>query len=570
LQSQRPLAAWASWQRALRVDPESVAAAKALSTLESATELPLAARISYRFRTPDDAARRALWDERMGGGNLEDLDAATRAFDRLTTEDPLDAAAWYNEALCLAWVGDNGAAVACLDRVVILEAEMAFDDAVAAWTLAEILRQGGGAETLADDLRFSCTIGWDPAETANLLHEFPEIRQIKTPRAPGDPGDDTADIAVFEWLDRPIRPSDSVRSSDSRSPVDSQMPMVLATVFIKANSLRLSSPRAENLALIEDLFFTRLDRGGQSIRREAAPLPLPFLDADLWIFRIPPDVDSGSADERARGAIEHYFENVWIHRPRKALDEKSPLAAARDAGGGDAVARAKLAAVVRLREQLGNRVSTKALYKGYPFDRLRRRLGLPLVDAGAVDKSDLGCADPAELDRLDLGTLDDMKLLDAAVSAAGLQDDARTAQMAEELVRRRRPAAHLADWKPLISALVRRAISRDDPEAALSWIERARPMADALSAATFDVWRAEILARDGRAAPALEVYLELIGQEHADAAIALDAALTMLDNGHHNEAEQLLRRARELAHRAGLYWIERRCSRMLGAAELQH
>ena len=43
-----------------------------------------------------------------------------------------------------------------------------------------------------------------------------------------------------------------------------------------------------------------------------------------------------------------------------------------------------------------------------------------------------------ELDRLDLGALDDLQLLDAAASAAGLRDDARTARLAAELVRRHR------------------------------------------------------------------------------------------------------------------------------------
>jgi len=93
-------------------------------------------------------------------------------------------------------------------------------------------------------------------------------------------------------------------------------------------------------------------------------------------------------------------------------------------------------------------------------------------------------------------------------------------------------------------------------------------MTDALTATTFDVWRAEILARYGRPEPALEIYLDLIRQDRADAAVALDAALTMIDNGHHDEAVQLLSSARELARRAGLSWIERRCTRLLGPADL--
>ena len=59
LMSQRPLAAWGTWQRALRIDPESAAARQAIETLESAPDLPLAARQVYRFRKPATEAQRA-------------------------------------------------------------------------------------------------------------------------------------------------------------------------------------------------------------------------------------------------------------------------------------------------------------------------------------------------------------------------------------------------------------------------------------------------------------------------------------------------------------------------------
>ena len=44
LMSQRPLAAWGTWQRVLRLDANSAAARQALETLEAAPELPLAAQ----------------------------------------------------------------------------------------------------------------------------------------------------------------------------------------------------------------------------------------------------------------------------------------------------------------------------------------------------------------------------------------------------------------------------------------------------------------------------------------------------------------------------------------------
>ncbi len=557
LRSQRPLAAWASWQRALRIQPDSAAALRALSTLESAKDLPLAARTTYRFREPRDPARRPIWDERLRHGNLEDLNATADAFADLAGGDAGDSSAWYNRGLCLAWMGENREAIACLDRAVAVDAQAAFDDAVAAWTLAEILRQGAGAETEADDLRFNYTIAWNPHDTPMLLHEFPEIRPVPIPRAPGTSLGEDHDIEVFEWLDRPIDAAAPSQLSGWR------LPIVLASVFINRKSLRLSSPRPVTLERIAEVLFARLEARPASIRREAAPLPLPFLDADLWIFRIPGDALPGSGDDLTREAIEHYFENEWIHRERKALGERSPLGASTDAGRGDVVARAKLTAVVKVREQLSSRVSTRALYKGYPFDRLRRRLGLESVDSAAVDPLDLGCAAADELDLLELPALDDARLIDAASSAAGLGDDARTARFAAELVRRASQSARAIDLRPLVSALVRQALGRGEENEALEWIERARPMADAETAATFDVWRAEVLARRGRGDAALEVYQSLISPDRAGAAMALDGALTMIDNGHFDLAVQLLTQARNLAREAGLFWIEQRASRLL-------
>jgi hypothetical protein len=557
LQSQRPLAAWGSWQRALRADPDSIAAQKALAALESASDLPLAARTAYRFREADDSARRAAWDDRMLGQSDRDLGATADLFGRLATADPSDAAAWYNRALALAWMGKNVEAIGCLDRVAGLEAERAFDRSVDAWALAEVLRQGGGAEPLADDLRFACTMSWRPSDTFWLLDEFPEIQRVPTPRAPGATAEDIPEIEVFEWLDRPVA-SLTAHPRAAGSP-----PMVLASVYIGRQTLRLSSPRVENLEQVEESLFKRLENGADSVRREASPLPLPFLDADVWLFRIPPGLDPDLADQLSRGSVEQYFENHWIHRPRHGLDDRSPLGAGLEASRGDAVARAKLTAVVRLREQLGNRPSALLLYQGYPFDRLRRRLGLELVYPNAVDLQDLSCASGEELDRLDPTTLDDLRLVEAFTSAAGLRDDARTARLASELFKRRPAAMASLDLTALVSPLVRLAVGRNDYKAALTWLKEARSMSDGDTAKTLEIWRAEVFARAGRPDSAMVVYERLITPDAAGAMLALDAGETMLDNGYLDQSKVLLLMAGDTARRTRRAWIERRSLQLL-------
>src|SRR4051812_48829797 len=88
---QRPLAAWASWQRALRVEPDSRAAQQALAFLADAPDLPAEARAVHRFRAPRDAVRRTLWNRRLGRRDLDDLAEAAEAFAALADDDPRDA-----------------------------------------------------------------------------------------------------------------------------------------------------------------------------------------------------------------------------------------------------------------------------------------------------------------------------------------------------------------------------------------------------------------------------------------------------------------------------------------------
>src|SRR5439155_18629067 len=120
----------------------------------------------------------------------------------------------------------------------------------------------------------------------------------------------------------------------------------------------------------------------------------PFRDADVWTVRVPAGVKPAGVDPLLREWVEHFYEDEWIHRARQGLDGLSPIGAARAARRGNAVLRAKLAAVVGFREQLGNRPSSLRLYQGYPFDRLRLRLGLEPTDPAAVDPEHLACAGP--------------------------------------------------------------------------------------------------------------------------------------------------------------------------------
>ena len=360
LMSQRPLAAWGTWQRALRLDSNATAARQAIETLESASDLPLAARKLYRFRKPVDEAQRCRWDRALRDGDHAELADAAVAFGRLTAESPDDPNAWFNQALCLAWSGLDREAIGCLDHVVNLEADSDPKQAVEAWALAEILRQGGGAESFADDLRYACTFAWDCDRTADLVSSLPEIRRIPTPADPTRPEPSYQELEVLEWLDRPLPEADRVRG-------ESDLPRVLAMVYVTPGAIRLSSPHVETLEEVEEKLRRYLGGSAEPIERVAAPLPLPFLDADVWMTRLPEGLTRDLTHQLARETVESYYENQWIHRPRQGLDGLSPLAASESARRGDAVAFVKLDALVRVREQLGNRPSAWRCIRAIPL-----------------------------------------------------------------------------------------------------------------------------------------------------------------------------------------------------------
>jgi tetratricopeptide (TPR) repeat protein len=545
LKRQRPLAAWACWRRALRLEPEQPAAVHALHVLANAADLPDAARVEYRFLTPGEGLRET-WDACFRGRDLEDLEIAATAFGELADANPGDSHARFNQGICLAWLGRNAEAIAVIDQAVRVLATTEPDTGVDAWALAEVLRQGAGAEHLADDLSHVFHLAWTPGrDPAWFLDDRADVRAIPNPIDPVTGEPKLSEARIYEWLDRPwlAEPTSELAST-------ADLRRVRATVVRLPGSLRLSGT---DPVLLEEAFVevTRLagDRVASS-RREASPIPLAFLDAAVWAIRMPPGLDEDAQARLNRSAVERYYETVWLLRPRQGLDGKSPLDAARLASEGDPIARVKLAGVIQLREQLGRRKSTALLYQGYPFDRLRRRLGLEPTDPEAIDPLDAASMSGPELDKLQPADLDDYTLAEAYESAAALGDDRRTARFAGVLAIREPSSLARLDLRAMFATLVRQELAEEATIGALAWIDRAQEVDLALTGGrdeqTYEVWRAEVYVRVGKPDEAVEVYQALL-EESSDARLALDAAETLIDAGFDEEGRAMAHQALELA-----------------------
>ena len=556
LQAQRPLAAWASWRHALRVDPGQEAAAQALDRLAHAEELPASARAEYRFRAPREEAHRHRWDavftKDSGAGDhervdLSELATTERAFARLAEADPTDADARFNQALCLAWLGRNLESIAALDVAVELSAAVDFEGAVEAWRLAEVLRQGGGAETLADEFRhvYDFPAGNLASRLADSIHRGAVLRRLPPP-------DDRGEVDIHEWLDRPFpKPSEEPLRLD-------RVPRVNAIVIESAAGLRLSIAGPDRIVVVEEWL---LRTSGDVAEPAAIPLALALIDAAVWSIRIPTWVEAEDRKRIYRETVEDFHENCWIHRPRQALDGRSPLAVGERAANGDRGSAAKIEAIIRFREETAERPSSIELYQGYPFDRLRKRLGLPPKDADAIDAIDVSCLSSSDLDRLDPSTLDDLRLVDAFRSAASLGDDSRSARFASAIIDRGVSALSKIPLEAVFAPLVRHALAEDQVDSALlhvdEAIEAAKMIDDGRESRKFSTWRAELLSRIDRPDEALDVYLSLLENADSPEAVALDGAATLLSDGHGGHARRLATDALESATARGNLLVAR-------------
>jgi hypothetical protein len=265
-------------------------------------------------------------------------------------------------------MGENTKAIPALVKSIELET----DDrrAEEAGALAEVLRCGYGVppeET--DHLSYSYVMPIrDPQPVQNLLQAYTQGQRLRGVRANRETGT-IVGLVVEE-----------IPSLLAVGAVN--LARVTARLMIGQGVIRLSHPNRDSVAKVADDFRTSLQL---AVEQPAESVnPLNFGDVVLEALAQP----SGSGDEAAleaklRDHAAHYFENVWMHKPLKALAGNTPIDAV-----GSKVLRKSVFGVVKFLEdcmasvlpykQVGEQMVPITLYD---FNNLRHKLGLEYVSA---------------------------------------------------------------------------------------------------------------------------------------------------------------------------------------------
>src|SRR5262249_30767263 len=156
------------------------------------------------------------------------------------------------------------------------------------------------------------------------------------------------------------------------------------------------SPNKESFDRLKEEVRQRLNLGLGDLHERRLPAQFQNVVADALLFPVPGAAIDTTAADKVLAHAESYYEDAWVHKPRRSLSGNTPLHAA-----AHSKLRKKLVGVTQLIEDCAQ----AGFLAGYDFDRLRRKLGLldstaapaETPGAAALNISALGTAELAAL-----------------------------------------------------------------------------------------------------------------------------------------------------------------------------
>jgi tetratricopeptide (TPR) repeat protein len=433
----RPLAARAALRMAMRLTPNETNIKDAYENTfgENGSLAPCLRKELGLLSPPPGSKRKASWDKaarEYGSARLGDL---ARLFSFLAGQDSADSAAAYNAAVTLAWVGDNSRALEHLERYMGLETDEGRKESAS--LLGEILRCGHGMEQHSDLLEHEFLVVVRRVEPMQMLvNRLAQERRLAPLRNEQQDQANTLRALVFEK-------STPVETTDNTP----EYHRVVATLEIQGPICRVHGSNAEAIAALRAEF-------SESLQLQPSEAPLRAIaaihDCSREVMLVSMKGEESEALARQLQEYEQFFEETWLNRPARSLGGRSPAEAAKDP-----TMRPRLTAKVRFVEELAE----APLQTGYTFDRLRAKLGLPVVAARVEASAPPTIAAPA-VEALESASWNAEKLASSAVenvsttevvvalaAAQRLGDDTLVVRWAEALVSRadapRHAVAHL-------------------------------------------------------------------------------------------------------------------------------
>lgn len=490
------------------------------------SQLPEAVRREYTLLGPDKSLtdqRRAAWDKALGNAASPRLGDLARLFDQLTRENATDAAAWYNLGVTRAWLGDNSAALDALQR--FLELDQPEEQAATAATLMEVLRFGLGLEDQMDYLSWSFFVPLQqPQPFFQLIEEWQHAGQLLSL---------SNTEQEFFGLILELNTSGLVTAG---GPAVDQAGLA-GYLSIAQGLARIWGPNKEAVDRLRETVRQRLGLAIGAIRERKGPRAFSDVVVEALIF--PTRATTGDFASRVLDHAAHYFEETWIHQPRRALSGTKPIEAA-----GQRVLRKKLRGVIHFLQDC----AAQGSLAGYDFDRLRRKLGL--LAGSAPTAASVAPADITALDAGGLAALEEDKLafeqLEQAYQAAQkLNADDLAVRFARALIGRP-PQPERPDRYPWYSFLTQKALGAGNTEAALDLVNEGEKadceQNEGRRRNDYELRRGQVHVKRGEVEAAHDVFQRLIERVPANLKYRGSAAEAMLTL---KQGERALRFAEE-------------------------
>jgi len=419
----RPVAARAALERCVHFMPADAELRRELDEEFGPNgPYPEAARKKYTLRPTAQPI-----PETAATGRLSD---AKKAYEELTQRTPDDPAAWFNLGVVRAWLSELPEAIAAL--VQSIERETDDYRAEEAGALAEVLRCGHGMEAESDHVAHTVAMPIrDPQPVMQTLQAYSQSGKLRGIRVNRESG------MMMGYL---VDEIPSVLAIGSVS-----LGRVTARLTIAQGLLRLTHPNREVLLKAADELRTALQLAVE--QPVEAVMPLMFSDVAREAMAEPTQsADEATLEAKLREYATDCFENVWLHRPLKALAGNTPL----DAMGSKILRKhvfgvvkflEECFALIRPRKQIGEQLIPIDIYD---FNNLRHKLGMeyvraappvvnvpaaasppatPATEAIPTPQRDIAAMNAAELAALDVAALSVAELEQAMVAAVKL--DAR-------------------------------------------------------------------------------------------------------------------------------------------------